>query len=272
VRLGPYSLAELRVRIAAPRAVADQLGDALRDLRDDGAADAAVAMRITQRGADRFGVRLGSGEAARNQPASDVPYCVMQMLDSAVAARWSATGVAIHGSVVERDGVALALVGYSGVGKSTLAAAAVGGGFRYVSDELALVDGEGSVHRYHRPLGMRAGPLDALLGWDAGPGDSRVRLVPASHLGALGNTSRLGMVILIERGPIGADAGVSRVRPAQAMSSLLNNLPGTEGHEEAVFRRLHRLVLDVPTVSLSRGPLDAMVRRLDECHAGVVQA
>ena len=64
MRLGPYSLAELRVRIAAPRAVADQLGDALRDLRDDGAADAAVAMRITQRGA-----------AVRQRGTSPLPTC-----------------------------------------------------------------------------------------------------------------------------------------------------------------------------------------------------
>jgi hypothetical protein len=48
--------------------------------------------------------------------------------------------------------------------------------------------------------------------------------------------------------------------PAEALADLLNNVLGTEGVEAKVFRRLERLVRQVPCMRLRRGmPADMLV-------------
>jgi hypothetical protein len=61
----------------------------------------------------------------------------------------------LHAGVVVRKGSALLLPGKSFAGKSTLVAELVRAGAVYYSDEYAVLDGEGFVHPYPRPLQMR---------------------------------------------------------------------------------------------------------------------
>ena len=62
----------------------------------------------------------------------------------------------VHAGVVGWRGRAIVLPGHSFSGKTTLVAALVRAGAAYYSDEYAVVDRQGRVHPYARPLSMRA--------------------------------------------------------------------------------------------------------------------
>ena len=66
--------------------------------------------------------------------------------------------VPVHAGVVGYGDRALLLPASSGGGKTTLVAALLERGARYVTDEIALFDEHGRVHPYPRPLMMRDGP------------------------------------------------------------------------------------------------------------------
>jgi hypothetical protein len=63
--------------------------------------------------------------------------------------------VFIHAGVVGWQGRAIVLPGRTLAGKTTLVAALMRAGAEYYSDEYAVVDREGMVHPYPKPLGMR---------------------------------------------------------------------------------------------------------------------
>jgi hypothetical protein len=66
----------------------------------------------------------------------------------------------IHAGVVGYHGHAIVLPGHSGAGKTTLVAQLVRAGASYYSDEFAVLDDDGLVHRYpRRPLPQRAADL-----------------------------------------------------------------------------------------------------------------
>jgi HprK-related kinase A len=73
----------------------------------------------------------------------------------------------VHAAVLERDGRALILPAASGSGKSTLCAGLVfGGGWRLLSDELALIDpASGHVLPLPRPLSLKNASIDVLRGF-----------------------------------------------------------------------------------------------------------
>jgi hypothetical protein len=87
----------------------------------------------------------------------------------------------LHGSVVTRDGVTLALVGDSGAGKSTLAAALVREGFAAVTDDvIALTEGPDGLQVEAGYAGLRLWPEAADgLGLDTA---SLPRLVDRSEM------------------------------------------------------------------------------------------
>jgi hypothetical protein len=64
---------------------------------------------------------------------------------------------AVHAGVVLVDSKALLLPGRSGTGKSSMVAELLRHGASYLSDEYALIDGQGLVHSYPRPLLLRDG-------------------------------------------------------------------------------------------------------------------
>ena len=63
----------------------------------------------------------------------------------------------VHGGVVAHEGRAILLPGPTHAGKSTLVAELVRRGAPYFSDEYALIDADGRVHPYPRPLLLRDG-------------------------------------------------------------------------------------------------------------------
>ncbi|MDT5263317.1 MAG: hypothetical protein QOC61_2321 [Acidobacteriota bacterium] len=65
--------------------------------------------------------------------------------------------VFVHAGVVGWGGQAILIPGRSLSGKTTLVAELVRAGARYYSDEYAVLDAEGRVHPYARPLAVREG-------------------------------------------------------------------------------------------------------------------
>jgi hypothetical protein len=77
---------------------------------------------------------------------------------NALALRAPTTRVHVHAAVASLGDRAVLLPGQSGAGKTTLVAALVLAGFRYLSDEVAAVDPEDlRVHPYPRPLALEPG-------------------------------------------------------------------------------------------------------------------
>jgi hypothetical protein len=63
----------------------------------------------------------------------------------------------VHAGVVGWKGRAIVIPGLSFSGKSTLTRALVEAGATYYSDEFAVIDAQGKVHPYARPLALRTG-------------------------------------------------------------------------------------------------------------------
>lgn len=120
--------------------------------------------------------------------------------------------VAIHAGAVAYRGSAILLPGPSRAGKSTLVAELVRRGFVYFSDEYALIDREGRVHPYPRPLMLRK--------------DREPQPVLASEWNvAIGRESvPVRLVLALEHIP-GSEWGVRRVGQSEMLVTLLKNTP-----------------------------------------------
>jgi len=69
----------------------------------------------------------------------------------------------IHAAVVERDGGAVALPGHPGAGKSTLTAALVARGWRFLSDEFLIIDpANGDLIPFPRPISLKERSIDII--------------------------------------------------------------------------------------------------------------
>lgn len=70
----------------------------------------------------------------------------------------------IHAAVVERDGRAIVMPGYTGSGKSTLTAALISKGWRLLSDEIAIIDlNDGSLLPYPRAISLKNNAIDLII-------------------------------------------------------------------------------------------------------------
>lgn len=102
-----------------------------------------------------------SFKAATTSYASLEPQ-IVRALDDVILERlhhWRA----IHAGVVAWEGGAILLPGGTHAGKSTLVAELVNRGATYFSDEYALIDAEGWVHPYPRPMLLRHGMPQAVV-------------------------------------------------------------------------------------------------------------
>jgi len=85
----------------------------------------------------------------------DVAVAVLEtQIRTAIALR-AADSVFVHAGVVAHRGRAILMPGASFSGKTTLVAALVRAGASYLSDEYAVLDEDGLVHAYPKPLSMR---------------------------------------------------------------------------------------------------------------------
>src|SRR5207248_11061960 len=153
--------------------------------------------------------------------------------------------VHIHGAALVRNEQAVVLAGRSHAGKSTLAGWLTYRGWGFLTDEAALVDPDALVVApFWRPIGVRRpGPLDRILG-DAVPEEDEI-LVPASSIGVLAPPTPVVAIAFPLLSPNEQTALVP-LSPAATLFELTRHFPGLIAGGRAGFRRLARLVTEVP--------------------------
>jgi hypothetical protein len=209
------AVAGLTARVAAPdagvlAAFAERLPPAL-PARARRGADATWALERVS-GGPLLRIRRDGRAGGRARTCEDAVERVVFDVSLFFARR--ARGLAFfHAGAVAWKGRAILLPGRSFSGKSTLVAALLRAGARYLSDELALVDGAGCVHPWARPLALRR------------PRGGADRLAPEAF-GARAVTGPLsaGAIVFVRHRPAGALRLEPILRGAAALGLLRNAL------------------------------------------------
>lgn len=142
----------------------------------------------------------------------------------------------IHAGVVGWRGRALIFPGRTMAGKSTLTAALVRAGATYFSDEYALLDGDGRVHPYARPIALRTA---------RGPRRMRVARAAVKPL-------PVAMVILC-RHRTNARLRLEPLSPGRAVLAILEHTVAARAQAATAMERLSRLATSARTFEGVRG-------------------
>lgn len=163
----------------AERALARSIFPTVERSRDRARPDLFVRVEQAE---DRF--RLFFGDDLMSTPATvaTLEAQIVRVLDDAIVERLRGWW-AIHAGVVAWGSHALVLPGSTHSGKSTLVADLVKLGATYYSDEYAMIDSEGKVHAYPRPMLLRNGKPHAVVTptRSAGTTPAVVRWILALH-------------------------------------------------------------------------------------------
>ena len=118
----------------------------------------------------------------------------------------------VHAGVVDWQGVAILIPGKSLSGKTTLVAELVKHGAKYYSDEFAVIDEEGYVMAYPKPLSIRE------------PGLLKQKDIPIQDLGGESGKSRLPVgLVVVSQYKKGAKWKPQILSPGLGLLSLLEN-------------------------------------------------
>ena len=185
-------------------------------------------------------------DCGQGWPAREVMALVTAVVNG--QARRSAAGdTVLHAAVIGGPAGCVVLCGDTGVGKSTLCAAAAGRGWWHLSDDLAMVDvAARTVMPYLRPIMLRDGAASVLRrpptlpspppGYERFVGPDR--FLPASALGAqvAVGPQPLAALGFLRRGQRSATSPLSRAATLHALTVNAANLPdqGVAGFDELV--------------------------------------
>lgn len=140
-----------------------------------------------EQGPHEFRVLINHELVALAASVGDATLAAVKALDDAVIQRLHGFR-AVHAGAVIVDGSALILPGSTHAGKSTLVAELLRRGASHLSDEYALIDGQGFVHAYPRPLLLRDGdrPQSLTLPTDLNASFAAGRSAPVRWIFAAG--------------------------------------------------------------------------------------
>ncbi|MGA8088034.1 MAG: hypothetical protein WCA10_12055 [Terracidiphilus sp.] len=161
---------------------------------------------------DRFRVEVDQKFAVSAVTLHDASLGAVKALDDVVVHRMKMYR-AIHAGAVLIEGRALLVPGSSHAGKSSLVAELLRRGASHFSDEYALIDGQGRIHSYPRPLLLRKGGLLQTLVLPEEL-DSRFATNPAP----------VGWILALDYSP-GATWDVQEMSQGEAVMLLLRNTP-----------------------------------------------
>ncbi len=155
----------------------------------------------------------------------------------------------LHASTVERDGRALLMTGVSGSGKSTLAALLGHRGWRFMSDEFALLDlADGTLHPFPRAISLKNAAIGlfanaAPILEDTPKGRIGYLRPPADAIARMAEPARPALILFPRFGPPRA------VRPVGAAEVFVRLTQASTNYValgEAGFAALTALVGQVP--------------------------
>jgi len=199
-----------------------------------------VAHAESRPGHAAYSLLCGDRTIASAHELSSIVAALETDLDHYVA-QHAKTHVFVHAGVVAWKGRAVVIPGRSRSGKSSLVAALVRGGARYLSDEYAVLDARGRVHPYPRAVGLRVD-------------DNRVQRVTAEELG--GTVARravpVGLIVLTRYRP-GATWQPARISPGRALLALLRNSVAVKAQPRRTMEVLARVARDAIAFSGTRG-------------------
>lgn len=101
--------------------------------------------------------RAGAAEAVARTPDACIAAALLARDAELRVALHAPARLFVHAAAVAWEGRVIAILGHSFAGKSTLAAALVRAGAPYLSDEYTVLDADGLVHPYPRPIHLRRG-------------------------------------------------------------------------------------------------------------------
>jgi hypothetical protein len=166
--------------------------------------------------------------ASAGRAMSLVPDLI-RVLDHAVLlrlTRWRA----VHAGAVLWGERALLLPGGTHAGKSSLVAELLRRGFTYFSDEYALIDSEGLVHPYPRPLLLRNGRPE------------QVPMLPGECSASVGEVpASIGWILSLQYLP-GCTWSVAAITQSEAVLTLLRNTPHVLAESPEMVRVFERAV------------------------------
>lgn len=165
--------------------------------------------------------------------------------------------VFVHAGCVEVDGRALILPGRSFTGKSTLVAALLRAGANYLSDEFAVIDGDGLIHGYPRLISLRRST------------DGPARDLEAGAFGAKVGTSpvRCALVAAIEYRPDGGFA-VEPMMPGAASLALVEHTVPARTRPQESLQAIARVTASAAAVRGTRGDAQQAARGLLQMLSG----
>lgn len=190
---------------------------------------------------------LGSERVARTPDLDEVFDLLESYLhfNVAIGARHQ---LFLHAGVVGWQGRAIVIPGRSLSGKTSLVAALVRAGATYYSDEYAVLDEQGHVHPYPKPLSIRVGR-----------GES-VSKCSAEQLGGRAGTGPLpvGLVVVTQYSPA-AHWRPRRLSPGQALLALLDNTLLAQTRPQFTLGALERVASSACSLKGKRGEAEEMV-------------
>lgn len=216
-------------------------------------------------GTDGWLVQLAGSGAINDAETAGALAETLVAINSIAATSVVGELAALHGGTFEVDGVAIAVAGVSGAGKSTTIAAAVLQQHGYLSDEVCAIEiGSWKVRPYHRPIGLRAAGAAAIGVAVPSPVDDYAFVYPwrISPVGRLAGSAPLGLIALVERrqGPV----ELVELRPADALVRLAALTLAAAGHERVLFRRFEQIARAIKVVELRHDDVFAAVDALAE--------
>lgn len=210
---------------------------------DPSSAEERFGLVADERG--RYGVTRG-GNALTEGVELDLALAVLDAQLRAYVSLQASDTIFVHAGVVAHSGRTIVVPGRSFVGKTTLVASLVHAGALYYSDEFAVLDGEGLVHPYAKPLSLRGADhlqtdhhVDALGGM---PGDEPLPV---------------GLVVVTSYRP-GADWRPRRLSAGEGVLALLSNTVVAQERPEEALRALTRAVEGSVVMESERGEADAV--------------
>lgn len=189
-------------------------------------------------------LRRGAGRAVRVASPGEAAELIAADLQRTVAMR-AAGLVLVHAGVVARGGRALLLPGPSGSGKTRLVEALLRRGADYLSDELALLDDQGRVHPWARPLARRTE-------------DGGVRRLDPAELGA--RTRRrpvaVSAIAFVRFSPKAAPWRPRTLTPGEALLRLLRQTVAARRRLELARAVLLPIAATTLVLAATRGEAD----------------
>ena len=157
--------------------------------------------------------------------------------------------VFVHAGVVGWRGLAIVIPGRSFSGKSTLTAELVKAGMTYYSDEYAVLDAQGRVHHYARPLSIREnGHLE------------KPKKYKVEALGGRPGAKPLpvGLVVVSKYKP-GAKWRPRQLSAGEGALALLANTVSARREPRAMLATLQKVVSHAPVLKGQRGEAQQVI-------------